>query len=54
MKYFKCFSAQLAGYLRKQGFMIIGTEVNLKNPQYDIFLFEDSEELRKAFQDYCK
>lgn len=54
MTYFKCFSAELAGYLRKKGFKIISTTVNLKKPQYDVFLFEDTKELREAFDAYCK
>ena len=41
-KIFKAYSAKLAGYLRKNGFKIIGKELNLKNPQYDVFLFEDT------------
>lgn len=32
MNIFKCYSAKLAGYLRQNGFKIIGTEVNLKKP----------------------
>lgn len=54
MKYFKCFSARLASYLKKQGFYIIAREPNLKKPQYDVFLFEDSAELRAAVDVYCK
>ena len=54
MIYFKCYSAKLAGYLRKQGFKIVSTTVNLKKPQYDVFLFEDTLELRKAVDTYCQ
>lgn len=46
MKIFKCYSSKLAGYLRQNGFEIIGKEVNLKKPQFDVFLFEDNHELR--------
>ena len=53
MTYFKCFSAKLANYLKKQGFYIIGTEANMKKPQYDVFLFEDTKELREAVSKYC-
>ena len=54
MKYFNCYSANLAGYLRKLGFKIVGTRINLKKPQYDIFLFEDTAELRQAVDTYCQ
>lgn len=54
MKMFDCYSAKLAGVLRKQGFKILGTRINMKLPQYDIFLFEDTEELRKAVDKYCQ
>lgn len=53
-KIFNCYSAKLAGSLRKQGFKILGTRINMKLPQYDIFLFEDTEELRKAVNTYCQ
>lgn len=53
MNYFNCYSAKLAGYLRKNGFKIIGTKVNMKKPQYDIFLFEDSQQLRELVNQYC-
>lgn len=52
--YFKCFSARLAHYLRKQGFYIVGTEPNLKKPQFDVYLFENNEALKKAVDAYCK
>ena len=54
MKYFNCYSAKLAGFLRKRGFKILGTTVNYKKPQYDIFLFEDTAELRAAVDCYCR
>lgn len=53
-KYFKCFSSKAAGYLRRHGFKIIGTEINRIKPQYDVFLFEDTPELRAAFDQYQK
>lgn len=54
MKYFKCYSARLAHALKKAGFQILGTEANLKKPQFDVFLFEDSEALREVVNNYCK
>ena len=52
-KYFNSYSSKLAGYLRQRGFKIIGTAPNMKKPQYDVFLFEDTPELRAAVNDYC-
>ena len=54
MNYFKCYSSKLANYLRKQGFWIVDTEPNMKKPQYDVFLFEDTADLRIAVDTYCK
>ena len=54
MYYFKCYSARLAGYLRKQGFKILGSEINLKQPKYDVFLFEDTPLLRAVVKTYCE
>ena len=53
-KYFNSYSSKLAGYLRQRGFKIIGTAPNMKKPQYDVFLFEDTPELRAAVNDYCQ
>lgn len=53
MKYFDCYSANLAGYLRKNGFKIVKTRVNMKYPQFDVFIFEDSQELRELVNQYC-
>lgn len=51
-KYFKCFSSLAAGYLHRKGFKIIGTETNRIKPQYNVFLFEDTPEVREAFDNY--
>ena len=53
-KYFKCFSARLASKLIKSGFKPVRTEPNMKKPQYDVFVFEDSEELRTIVNAYCQ
>lgn len=54
MKYFKSFSARLANYLVHQGFCMVDKEPNFKKPQYDVFLFIDSPELRAAVEEYSK
>lgn len=51
-KYFKCFSAKIAQYLCRKGFNIVKTEVNFKNPRYNVFCFEDTQELREVFDQY--
>lgn len=51
-KYFKCFSARVAQYLCRKGFEIIKTEVNFKKPKYNVYCFEDTEEIRKAFDKF--
>ena len=42
------FSLRIANALAKQGFQIINTGINVKNPKYSVFYFEDSAELRQA------
>lgn len=50
----KIFTKKLALELRKRGFKIIGTEPNFKYPQFDVYLFEDTEKLRMAINDINK
>ena len=52
--YFKCFSSRLANELIKQGFELLSVEPNMKKPQYDVFVFEDSAELRLVVDAYCQ
>lgn len=51
---FKVFTKKLAIKLREQGFKIVRTEVNSKKPQFDIYCFEDSKELRDAVNKLSK
>lgn len=44
----KIYSRKLAIALRLKGFRIIGTEMNPKRPEFDVYLFIDSQQLRKA------
>ena len=39
---------RLAAALREMGFKIIKVTPNIKKPQYDVYWFEDTLELRKA------
>lgn len=45
----KVFSSKIANELCHMGFWIIGTEPNMIKPQYDVFLFEATDELLEAF-----
>lgn len=44
----KIYSKRIAYELRKRGFKIIGVEPSEYKPQFDAYLFQESEELEKA------
>lgn len=48
----KIFTRKLAVYLRECGFKIVGTEVNFKHPEYDVWLFENTPKLTEAILMY--
>lgn len=48
------YSKKLALQLRKQGFTFLRTGINENFPQFNTYIFEDSEELQKAIADYRK
>jgi len=50
MDYFKIFNQKLAGKLMTRGFVLQGLEPN-PNGKFNVFLFKDSEELRKAIEE---
>jgi len=52
MKVYNCFSQKLAGYLLINGFSIIGIKSDLKMTGRNIYLFQDSELLRKMIDKY--
>lgn len=47
-KTFKVFTKKLANQLHKEGFKIIGTEINNEKPWFYVYCFENTEELREA------
>ena len=47
-KSYRIYSRRIALELRRKGFKISGTDVNENFPQFDTYIFEDSEELRNA------
>lgn len=50
----KVFSRRLAVFLREHGCKIVGTEVNFKRPEFDVWLFEDDKRLHEAFALYSR
>lgn len=42
----------MANYLYKCGFKIIDTQLNFKQPDHLVYVFEDTPELRQAMTDY--
>ena len=50
----KVFSRRLAVFLREHGCKIVGTEVNFKKPEFDVWLFEDDDRLHEAFELYSR
>ena len=53
-KTYRIYSRRIALELRRKGFKIIGTDVNENFPQYDVYLFEDTEQLREELTKLSK
>ena len=49
---YKVFTLKLARILCDLGFIIIGTVPNVQKPWLNVYLFEDSQDLRDAVQKY--
>lgn len=47
-KPFYVFALRVANGLVDQGFELLGTSIDFKNPKFKVFLFEDTDELRDA------
>lgn len=47
-KLYIIYMPRLAAALREMGFKIIKVSPNIKKPQYDVYWFEDTTELRRA------
>ncbi len=52
MKYYICRRIKLLTFLQNKGFQYIMHEPDKYNPKYTIWLFEDTEEIRKAVDEY--
>lgn len=53
-KVFECYSIGLSNFLTKKGFRIIGTRPNAKNPNWDVWLFEQTPEIERARSEYSR
>lgn len=54
MKEYVIYTKSLAYKLRECGFNLIRTGINKNFPQYNTFIFEDSEQLQKAITKLTK
>lgn len=48
MKHYIVFSLRLSKTLQAMGFTLVKVEPNRHRPNYNVYLFEDSAELREA------
>ena len=48
------FSRRIAVELRKQGFPLLRTIPNHNNPKYDVYVFEDTEDLNEKWENIIK
>lgn len=46
------YNMRIAGRLMADGFVLTGMEKDKKNPNYNVFIFRDSEELRARLEVY--
>ena len=49
IKNIRVFSRKVAIELRQKGHNIVNTEPNFNKPQFDVYYFEDRQQLRKDF-----
>lgn len=53
-KPFTVMSQRLAGYLMMKGFTLRGLKANFRDPKRNVFLFNQSDELAQAIEEYSK
>ena len=46
---FRVYTRWIALELRRQGFKIIGTDINEYNPEFKVWIFEKTPEFQEAF-----
>lgn len=49
-KYYVVYSLRIANALANKGFQIEDTAINIQNPKYTVFYFENTKELREAIE----
>ena len=49
-KIFRVYTRRIAYELRRQGYKIIGTEINEFHPEFTIWLFEETPDFLTAFR----
>lgn len=54
MKTYKVYTKKVANLLCRQGFRVVGTDINNQKPWLNVFLFEDTSELRAAISSIVK
>lgn len=52
MKTYVCRKIRLCTYLLEKGFMYEKETVDVKNPNYKVWLFKDGHKLRNAIEEY--
>lgn len=48
------YSRKMAVYLRNRGCKIVRVEANPYKPEFDMWIFEDTQELRNAMNNFMK
>jgi hypothetical protein len=51
-KEYICFSMKLAGFLMQRGFVLKRMEKSTRNPNRNVFLFNESEDLINVVKEY--
>ena len=54
MREYTIYTKKLAYKLRESGFKLLRTGINKNFPQYDTYIFEDTEQLQKAITELTK
>lgn len=52
MKDYIIYSLKLANYLANKGYQIKKTAININNPKYNVYYFEDLPELRAEVENF--
>ena len=50
-EFYTIYTKRVAYQLREKGFKIVKTGINKQHPQYDTYIFKNSEEFQKALHE---